>query len=101
MASPKSINKLLRLFHYRVTKMLAKVLRIGKEPDKYGQNYQPIMFNTEFKYDFFPELFCRVMWLLSKTRREMRACTYDDYDKVIFNNTVNRYTNLLILYLRL
>lgn len=42
-----------------------------------------MVFNNTTKHEFFPELFCLTMWLLSKTRREMKVSTYEDYDKVL------------------
>lgn len=62
--------------------MLAKLLHVGKSPEKHGQFYLPIVFNVELKQSFFSELFSRTMWLLSKTRREMKASIKEDFPKV-------------------
>lgn len=44
--------------------------------------YQPLMFIAD-KKSFVEELFCRTLWLLSRTRREMRAKTLQDHYKVL------------------
>ncbi|XP_074033990.1 engulfment and cell motility protein 2 [Leptinotarsa decemlineata] len=68
----------------RVVKMLAKLLDIGLDPpDSKSVFYQPIVFNTSPRQPFFLELFSRTMWLLSKTRREMKVSTIEDYSKVM------------------
>ncbi|XP_001815393.2 engulfment and cell motility protein 1 isoform X2 [Tribolium castaneum] len=67
----------------RVVRMLAKILRIGVGPDRSSTCYQPTIFTHSSKMPFFFELFSRTMWLLSKTRREMKASTLSDYEKVI------------------
>ncbi|KAK4880933.1 hypothetical protein RN001_004252 [Aquatica leii] len=66
----------------KVTRLLANILHIGMEPTKQGRSYHPLVFNASLKLPFFLELFSRTMWLLSKTRREMRAWTFDDYMKI-------------------
>lgn len=63
--------------------MLAKILHIGLEPEKSNTFYQPLVFNCSSKQSFFHELFSRTMWLLSKTRREMKVSTISDYQKVM------------------
>lgn len=63
--------------------MLAKLLHIGVDaPDNRSVSYQPIVFNCSSRTPFFLELFSRAMWLLSRTRREMKVSTIDDYPKV-------------------
>ncbi|KAG5885731.1 hypothetical protein JTB14_000653 [Gonioctena quinquepunctata] len=69
----------------RVVKMLARMLHIGMDPpDSRSVFYQPIVFNTSPREPFFLELFSRTMWLLSKTRREMKVSTIEDYPKGIY-----------------
>lgn len=68
----------------KVVKILADVLDIGKErPNSKSVFYQPIVFNTSPKMPFFLELFSRSMWLLSRTRREMKVSTIEDYPKLM------------------
>ncbi|KAB0800298.1 hypothetical protein PPYR_06038 [Photinus pyralis] len=67
----------------KITRLLANILHIGMEPTRSGDSYHPLVFNTSLKFPFFLELFSRSMWLLSKTRKEMRAWSYDDYSKVL------------------
>lgn len=64
--------------------MLAKILHIGTEPDRNSICYQPTVFTGSSKMPFFFELFSRTMWLLSKTRRDMKASTTLDYEKVSY-----------------
>lgn len=69
----------------RVIKMLTKILHIGLDPpDNKSTLYQPIVFFCSSKTPFLLELFSRTMWLLSRTRREMKASTYADYEKVMY-----------------
>ncbi|KAJ3667147.1 hypothetical protein Zmor_002549 [Zophobas morio] len=68
----------------RVVRMLAKILHVGMDPDRSSACYQPTIFTCSSKTPFFFELFSRTMWLLSKTRREMKASTIHDYDKVVY-----------------
>uniref|UniRef100_A0A6P7GY62 Uncharacterized protein LOC114343728 n=1 Tax=Diabrotica virgifera virgifera TaxID=50390 RepID=A0A6P7GY62_DIAVI len=64
--------------------MLAKILDIGLDPpDSKKIFYQPIVFNSSAKNSFFLELFSRTMWLLSRTRREMKVSTIEDYPKLM------------------
>nr|CAI5827498.1 unnamed protein product [Callosobruchus analis] len=68
----------------RIMKMLAKLLHIGVDiPDPRSRLYQPIVFNCSPKIPFLLELFSRSMWLLSRTRREMKISTITDYPKVM------------------
>ncbi|XP_072384883.1 engulfment and cell motility protein 2-like [Diabrotica undecimpunctata] len=68
----------------KVVKMLAKILDIGLDPpDSKKIFYQPIVFNSSAKNSFFLELFSRTMWLLSRTRREMKVSTIEDYPKLM------------------
>ncbi|GJQ72561.1 hypothetical protein Trydic_g1232 [Trypoxylus dichotomus] len=69
----------------RVTRMLAKILGVGvSPPKKQSDKYHPIIFDTNVHNNFFLELFSRTMWLLSKTRKEMKAKTSDDFEKVMY-----------------
>ncbi|XP_060526896.1 engulfment and cell motility protein 2-like isoform X2 [Cylas formicarius] len=68
----------------RIVKILAKILHVGMDqPDAKSTSYQPAVFNCSPRTPFFLELFSRTMWLLSKTRREMKASTITDYPKVM------------------
>ncbi|CAG9861268.1 unnamed protein product [Phyllotreta striolata] len=68
----------------RVVKMLGEILHIGVDPpDGKSVSYQPIVFQTSPKMPFFLELFSRCMWLLSRTRREMKVSTIEDYPKLM------------------
>ncbi|KAH1019193.1 hypothetical protein HUJ04_009047 [Dendroctonus ponderosae] len=68
----------------KIVKMLASMLHIGLDPpDSKSTFYQPVVFYCSSKTPFFLELFSRTMWLLSRTRREMKASTYADYPKVM------------------
>ncbi|VEN45658.1 unnamed protein product [Callosobruchus maculatus] len=68
----------------RIMKMVAKLLHIGVDsPDPKSTMYQPIVFNCSSKAPFLLELFSRSMWLLSRTRREMKVSTITDYPKVM------------------
>ncbi|RZC35349.1 engulfment and cell motility protein 1-like, partial [Asbolus verrucosus] len=78
-----SIDNLLDCDDVRIIRMLAKLLHVGMDPDRSSTCYQPTIFNCSSKTPFFWELFSRTMWLLSKTRREMKASTILDYEKVI------------------
>lgn len=64
--------------------MLCDVLHIGKERDKHCSMVVPILFHPKEKSPFFEELFCRAVWLLAKTRREMKARVDEDHDKVCY-----------------
>lgn len=68
----------------RVIRILAKILHIGLDPpDNKSTFYQPLVFFCSSKTPFLLELFSRTMWLLSRTRREMKASSYADYEKVM------------------
>ncbi|XP_019871434.2 engulfment and cell motility protein 2 [Aethina tumida] len=67
----------------RVVKMLCRLLHIGKTPDKTSTTYQPLVFSCNMKEPFLLELFSRTMWLLSKTRTEMKGFNESDYEKVL------------------
>lgn len=64
--------------------MLAKILHIGIEPDRVSTCYQPTVFSSSSKTPFLLELFSLTMCLLSRTRKEMKAFTINDYEKVRF-----------------
>ncbi|CAG9768633.1 unnamed protein product [Ceutorhynchus assimilis] len=69
----------------RVVRMLARMLHIGMDPpDSKSTFYQPVVYYCSPKTPFFLELFSRTMWLLSRTRREMKASRYADYEKVMY-----------------
>lgn len=69
----------------RVIKMLTKLLHIGVDtPDNKSTMYQPLVFHCDSKTPFLSELFSRTMWLLSRTRREMKASSFADYEKVMY-----------------
>lgn len=80
-----------------ITQMLAKLLHIGKPPDKNSQFFHPLVFNVNLRYPFLPELFSRTMWLLSKTRREMKASRREDYPKASQFINTERVTNFCAL----
>ncbi|CAH1958931.1 unnamed protein product [Acanthoscelides obtectus] len=70
----------------RIMKMLAQLLHIGVDPpDSKSTMYQPIVFNCASRTPFLLELFSRTMWLLSRTRREMKVSTITDYPKVLLD----------------
>lgn len=69
----------------KIVKMLGKLLHIGVEtPESKSTFYQPVVFFSSGRKPFFFELFSRTMWLLSQTRREMKASTITDYPKVMY-----------------
>ena len=77
----------------RVMQILSKILQIGSPPNKSSENYHPLIFNTDITSDFFVELFCRTMWLLSKTRKEMKAQVTEDFGKVCISFDANIFSN--------
>ncbi|KAK9874709.1 hypothetical protein WA026_005528 [Henosepilachna vigintioctopunctata] len=68
-----------------IVKILANVLQIGKEPDnsKVKYTFQPTVFNATTRIPFFYELFSRTIWLLSKTKNEMKSCPVPEYHKLM------------------
>lgn len=78
--------------------MLANILGIGDPPPrKQTDNYHPIVFDTNVHNNFFLELFSRTMWLLSKTRKEMKARTAEDFFKVSIARNKNDGLNRMYL----
>lgn len=66
-----------------VNLILCDVLHVGDPPLPESTAYIPLVFSATRKQPFLEELFCVAMWLFERTKREMRAKTYDDYKKVI------------------
>lgn len=69
----------------RLVRLLGAELLLCRDPDGTPSSaksnlYQPLLFSRDVP--FFHELFCRGLNLLAKTRREMRAKTQRDQDKV-------------------
>ncbi|XP_075225479.1 engulfment and cell motility protein 2-like [Lycorma delicatula] len=66
-----------------VNLILFDVLHVGDPPIPESTAYIPLVFYASYLQPFMEELFCVTMWLFERTKREMRAKTYDDYKKVI------------------
>ncbi|KAE8750026.1 hypothetical protein FOCC_FOCC003150 [Frankliniella occidentalis] len=69
----------------RLVRLLGAELLLCRDPDGTPSSaksnlYQPLLFSRDVP--FFHELFCRGLNLLAKTRREMRAKTQRDQDKL-------------------
>lgn len=75
--------------------MLCEIVYINTVPDKDATLYIPLIFKED-KFIFFEELFCRAVWLLAKTRREMKAKVEEDHQKV---NLVKTVITILIFFL--
>jgi hypothetical protein len=67
----------------RLVRLLCELLGVGKPPKHDGKLYQPMVFTASNDCPFMEELFCHVALLLGRTRREMRARTPSDQEKVI------------------
>lgn len=67
---------------FRVMKIICKILHVGKEPEKKCTTYHPLVFVCRENKIFLEELFSRALWLLARTRREMKARILDDHYKV-------------------
>ncbi|PSN39891.1 hypothetical protein C0J52_07938 [Blattella germanica] len=66
-----------------IVKLLCELLGIGKPPTREGKLYQPMVFTASVENPFVEELFCRAALLMGRTRREMRARTLGDQEKVM------------------
>jgi engulfment/cell motility protein 1 len=67
-----------------LVRLLCELLGVGKPPKHDGELYQPMVFTASNDSPFMEELFCHAALLLGRTRREMRARTPSDQEKVIF-----------------
>jgi len=67
----------------RLVQLICEQLGVGKPPKHDGKVYQPMVFTAEDGCFFIAELFCHVAFLLGRTRRQMRARTPSDQEKVI------------------
>jgi engulfment/cell motility protein 1 len=67
----------------RLIRLLSELLGVGKPPKRDGKLYQPMVFTASNDCPFMEELFCHAALLLGRTRREMRARTPSDQEKVI------------------
>jgi hypothetical protein len=67
----------------RLVRLLCELLGLGKPPKHDGKLYQPMVFTASNDCPFVEELFCHAALLLGRTRREMRARTPSDQEKVI------------------
>lgn len=63
--------------------LLSELLGVGKPPKHDGKLYQPMVFTASNDCPFMEELFCHAALLLGRTRREMRARTPSDQEKVM------------------
>ncbi|XP_050295202.1 engulfment and cell motility protein 1-like [Anthonomus grandis grandis] len=69
----------------RVVNMLAEMFHIGNAtPCEHSTFYQPLVFYCPARTPFLLEIFSHCMWLLSRTRREMKVATGVDYEKVMY-----------------
>ncbi|XP_067009569.1 engulfment and cell motility protein 3 isoform X2 [Anabrus simplex] len=66
----------------RLVKLLCDVLHVGQKCSKDCVLYQPLLFNSRDESPFFKELFCLAAVKMSNTRREMKARTVQDHEKV-------------------
>ena len=66
-----------------LVQLICEQLGVGKPPKHDGKLYQPMVFTAEDACLFVAELFCHVALLLGRTRRQMRARTPSDQEKVI------------------
>lgn len=67
----------------RLVHLICELLGVGKPPKHDGKLYQPMVFSAPDGCRFIEELFCHVVLLLGRTRREMRARTPSDQEKVV------------------
>jgi len=67
----------------RLVQLICEQLGVGKPPKHDGKVYQPMVFTAEDGCFFIAELFCHVAFLLGRTRRQMRARTPSDQEKVM------------------
>ncbi|CAG2062680.1 unnamed protein product, partial [Timema podura] len=66
----------------RVTRLVCEVVGLGRPPRKEGRLYQPLVFQPNLGVHFLEEVFCRTVLLLGRTRRDMKARTAEDEEKV-------------------
>jgi hypothetical protein len=66
-----------------LVQLICEQLGVGKPPKHDGKLYQPMVFTAEDGCLFIAELFCHVALLMGRTRRQMRARTHSDQEKVI------------------
>ncbi|XP_063239770.1 engulfment and cell motility protein 2-like [Bacillus rossius redtenbacheri] len=66
----------------RLARLVCDVTGVGRAPRKDGSLFQPMVFAAKPGLHLLEELFCRSVPLLGRTRREMRARTVEDEDKV-------------------
>lgn len=66
-----------------LVQLICELLGVGKPPKPDGTLYQPMLFSAPDGLSFIGELLCHVALLLGRTRREMRARTPSDQEKVI------------------
>jgi engulfment/cell motility protein 1 len=67
----------------RLVRLLCELLGVGKPPKHDGMLYQPMVFTAPNDHPFMEELFCHAVLLMGTTRREMRARTPSDQEKVM------------------
>lgn len=72
---------------------LCELLGVGK-PLKHDGMYQPMVFTAPDDSSFMEELFCHAVLLLGTTRREMRARTPSDQEKVMLCSVCAKYISL-------
>nr|CAD7597698.1 unnamed protein product [Timema genevievae] len=66
----------------RVTRLVCEAVGLGRPPRKEGRLYQPLVFQPNLGVHFLEEVFCRTVLLLGRTRRDMKARTAEDEEKV-------------------
>ena len=66
-----------------LVQLICELLDVGKPPKHDGKLYQPMVFTAADGCHFIAELFCHVALQLGRTRRQMRARTPSDQEKVI------------------
>lgn len=79
-----------------VLRLLCRILGIG-EIKVTEKRYQPLVFSVAEDLQFIGELFSRALLRLTKTRREMRAKTLEDNQKVCHHIGVYLYYNIVLL----
>lgn len=83
-------------FIYRICELLLKELLSEKKSK--DTHYCPLLFES-FGKPFFSEIFCRMIWLILKTRIEMKARTVEDQKKVCELDRASNGCILIIIYL--
>jgi engulfment/cell motility protein 1 len=66
-----------------LVRLICELLGVGILPKHGGILYQPMVFSASDGCSFIEELFCHVALQLGRTRRQMRARTPSDQEKVI------------------